>query len=66
MRMGWISSHRYKSKEIWMGYFRVLDELEKPGCPLCNRIRKLSGEFLDDLYPEVFQLRIHLVFFGTI
>ena len=41
-----------KRGEKWVGYFDLLDTFEEPGCPLCNRIRKLSRNFLDSLYYE--------------
>jgi hypothetical protein len=41
-----------KRGEKWIGYFDFLDTLKEPGCPLCNRIKKLSWNFLDSLYYE--------------
>ena len=52
MRPGWKFGRTQRGKKKSMGYFHLLDELEEPCCPICNRIRKLSWKFLDNLYYE--------------
>jgi hypothetical protein len=41
-----------KRREKWIDYFELLDALKTMGCPLCNRIEKLSWKFLDNLFYE--------------
>jgi len=41
-----------KRREKWIDYFELTDAFKSPGCPLCNRTKKLSWKFLDNLFYE--------------
>jgi hypothetical protein len=41
-----------KRRGKWIDYFDLVDSFRIPGCPLCNRVKKLSLKFLDNLYYE--------------
>lgn len=41
-----------KRRGKWIDYFELTDAFKSPGCPLCNRTKKISLKFLDNLFYE--------------
>jgi len=41
-----------KRQGKWIDYLELKDAFKIPGCPLCNRVKKISWKFLDNLFYE--------------